>query len=90
MPRSLYAPATALLSGSAHRLNLNHGLAFGMTNLAWAGGQAVAAVGGGVLAQMTSDVVPYSILGGACVMTLIVLGRHGARWGLRGESGRGE
>ena len=87
---SLYAPATALLSGSAHRLNLNLGLAFGMTNLAWAGGQAVASVGGGVLAQMTSDVVPYSILGGACVMTLIVLGRNGARWGLRGESGRGE
>ena len=58
--------------------------------MAWAGGQAVAAIGGGVLAQMTSDVLPYSILGGACVMTLIVLGRHGARWGLRGESGRGE
>ena len=87
---SLYAPATALLSGSAHRLNLNHGLAFGMTNLAWAGGQAVASVGGGVLAQVTSDVVPYSILGGACLMTLIVLGRNGARWGLRGETGRGE
>lgn len=44
----------------------------------------MAAVGGGVLAQVTSDVVPYSILGGACLMTLIVLGRNGARWGLRG------
>ena len=80
---ALYAPATALLSNGAHDLRLNQGLAFGMTNLAWAAGQAIAAAGGAALAQMTSDFVPYSILAGACLVTLIVLGLNGERWGLR-------
>jgi MFS family permease len=70
---SLYAPAAALLSAGAHRLELNQGLAFGMTNLAWAAGQAAAAAGSGALAQATSDVVPYSLLAGACLVTLMVL-----------------
>ena len=70
---SLYAPAAALLSAGAHRLGLNQGLAFGMTNLAWAAGQAVAAAGSGALAQATSDIVPYSLLATACLVTLIAL-----------------
>jgi len=70
---SLYAPAAALLSAGAHRLELNQGLAFGMTNLAWAAGQAVATAGSGALAEATSDVVPYSLLAGACLVTLMVL-----------------
>src|SRR5215469_10406856 len=39
---TLFAPAMALLSAGARRLELNQGLAFGMANLAWAVGQAVA------------------------------------------------
>ena len=76
---SLYAPAAALLSAGAHRLELNQGLAFGMTNLAWAAGQAVAAAGSGALAQATWDLVPYSLLAGACLVTLIVLQTTRAR-----------
>ena len=78
---ALYAPATALLSRGADRLHLNQGLAFGMTNLAWAAGQAIAAAGSGALAQVTSDLVPYSILAGCCVTTLIVVRAKGERWG---------
>jgi MFS family permease len=70
---TLFAPATALLSTGAERLGLNQGLAFGLGNLAWAGGQAVAAGASGAIAQVTSDIVPYYLLGGACLATLIAL-----------------
>ncbi|MGO8883130.1 MAG: MFS transporter, partial [Streptosporangiaceae bacterium] len=70
---TLFAPATALLSEGAHRLELNQGLAFGLGNLAWAGGQAFAAAGSGALAQATADIVPYCLLAGACLATLVAL-----------------
>jgi MFS family permease len=72
---SLFIPGMALLSAGADRLQVNQGLAFGMTNLAWAAGQAVAAAGSGALAQATSDIVPYSLLAGACLVSLIFLWR---------------
>ncbi|MGP0025186.1 MAG: MFS transporter [Streptosporangiaceae bacterium] len=72
---TLFTPAMALLSSGAQRLQVNQGLAFGMTNLAWAAGQAVAAAGSGVLAQATSDIVPYSLLAAACLASLIFLWR---------------
>ena len=74
---TLFTPAMALLSAGAQRLRVNQGLAFGMTNLAWAAGQAVAAAGSGALAQATSDIVPYSLLAAACLASLIFLWRGG-------------
>ncbi|MGD0934594.1 MAG: MFS transporter [Streptosporangiaceae bacterium] len=74
---TLFTPAMALLSDGAQRLQVNQGLAFGMTNLAWAAGQAVAAAGSGALAQATSDIVPYSLLAAACLASLIFLWRGG-------------
>jgi MFS family permease len=79
---TLFAPATALLSAGAQRLELNQGLAFGLGNLAWACGQAVAAAGSGAIAQATSDIVPYSLLAAACLSTLIML-RPGRSWLVR-------
>lgn len=70
---TLYAPATTLLSKGADRLGLNHGLAFAMANLAWASGQAGSAAVSGALAEATSDLVPYCLLAGSCVVTLAVL-----------------
>jgi MFS family permease len=70
---TLFAPAAALISAGAQRLEVNQGLAFGLGNLAWAAGQAVAAAGSGAIAQATSDIVPYSLLAGACLATLIAL-----------------
>jgi MFS family permease len=70
---TLFTPAAALISSGAERLDLNQGLGFGLGNLAWAAGQAVAAAGSGAIAEATSDIVPYSLLAGICVVTLIVL-----------------
>jgi MFS family permease len=70
---TLFTPAMALLSEGADRLKLDQGLAFSLGNLAWASGQAVASGGGGALAQATSDLVPYSLLAAACLVTLGVV-----------------
>jgi MFS family permease len=70
---TLYTPAAALLSAGADRLRLNQGLAFGLSNLAWASGQGAGSAAGGVLAQATSDLFPYTLLAVACLATLAVL-----------------
>jgi MFS family permease len=70
---TLYTPAAALLSVGADRLRLNQGLAFGLSNLAWASGQGAGAAASGVLAQATTDLLPYTLLASACLATLAVL-----------------
>ena len=70
---ALFTPATSMLSGAAHSLELNQGLAFGLGNLAWATGQVVAASASGAIAQATADLVPYSLLACAFLVTLIAL-----------------
>jgi MFS family permease len=67
---TLFTPAMTLVSEGAQHQRLDQGLAFGLGNLAWAAGQAVAASGSGALAQATSDLVPYSLLATACLVTL--------------------
>jgi len=74
---TLYAPASALVASGAERLGLNQGIAFAVSNLAWAGGQTVAASASGALAQATSDLVPYALLAVACAGTALAL--RGAR-----------
>ncbi len=76
---SLFTPAMAMISGAAHELDLNQGLAFGMCNLAWAAGQGIAAAAGGAIAQATSDFVPYALLAAACLVTLLASGSAGKR-----------
>jgi MFS family permease len=70
---TMFAPAMSLLSGGADRLGLNQGLAFGLANLAWATGQAVAAGATGAIAQATSDLIPYVLLAATCLGTLAVV-----------------
>jgi MFS family permease len=70
---ALYTPAAAMVSESAQDRQIDHGIAFGLTNLTWAAGQAVAASAGGALAEATSDVVPYLLLSAACLLTLAVM-----------------
>jgi MFS family permease len=69
----LFVPAAAMISDGAQRQHLHQGLGFGLSNLAWAGGQAIAAAGSGALAQATSDTVPYVILAAAFASTLLML-----------------
>jgi MFS family permease len=70
---TLYAPASALVAAGAERAGLNQGIAFAVSNLAWAAGQSVAAAASGALAEATSDLVPYTLLALACLGTLIAL-----------------
>ena len=77
---TLFTPAMTLVSEGAQHQRLDQGLAFGLGNLAWAAGQAIAAAGSGALAQVTSDLVPYLLLTAACLATLVLvrLGRRPA------------
>ena len=74
---ALFAPSTALLSTGADRMELHQGLAFGLANLAWASGQGIAALVSGAMAQATSDLVPYALLAGIMLATLIAVQRRG-------------
>lgn len=76
---TLFTPAMSLLSGGASRVGLNQGLAFGLGNLAWAAGQALAAAASGAIAQVTSDLVPYALLAGTCLITLAAVRPAGRR-----------
>ncbi len=67
----LFPPSLSMTSGGAHRVALNQGLAFGLTNLAWATGQGIASAAGGAIAQATSDFVPYALLAATCLATLL-------------------
>lgn len=75
---SLYTPAMALLSDGAAAAGLEQGMAFGLVNLVWAGGQVVGALAGSGVADATSYAVTWVglavVLGGA----LVVVGRRGA------------
>jgi MFS family permease len=67
---ALFTPAMTLVSEGAQHRQLDQGLGFGLANLAWAAGTAMSAAGSGALAQATSDLVPYSLLATACLVTL--------------------
>lgn len=53
-----FAPALTLLSDIAESSNLHQGFAAGLSNMAWASGQVVGGVGGGVVATLTGNAVP--------------------------------
>jgi MFS family permease len=72
---SFWTPAMALLSDEAEARGLEYAYAFALINVAWAPGQALGAAGGGSLAQVTSDAVPYLLLAGASLITFAVLWR---------------
>ena len=76
---TLFAPAAAMLSAGADRLGLHQGIAFGLDNLAWAGGSAIAATASGALAQATTELVPFTLLAAACLATLLTLQRGVSR-----------
>jgi MFS family permease len=72
---ALYAPANTLVGHGAQAQGLNHGIAFALTNLTWAAGQAAAAAVSGALAEATSDSVPYVLVAVVCLGTLAALVR---------------
>jgi MFS family permease len=72
---SFWTPAMALLSDEAEARGLEYAYVFALINVAWAPGQALGSVGGGALAGLTSDAVPYLALSGASLITFAVLWR---------------
>ena len=72
---SFWTPAMSLLTDEAERRGLEYAYAFALINLAWAPGQALGSSGGGALAQVTSDAVPYLLLAGSCLLTFALLWR---------------
>jgi predicted MFS family arabinose efflux permease len=72
---TMWAPAMALLSDGAEEAGVAQGLAFGLVNLAWAGGQVLGSAGGSATADATSDAVAYTILGAVAAVTLFAFTR---------------
>jgi MFS family permease len=66
-----WAPAMALLSDGAERIGLAQGLAFGLMNAAWGGGNAIGPPLGGALADVAGDALPYALMAGLCACTLV-------------------
>jgi MFS family permease len=92
---TLFVPAAALIADGADRRRLHHGLAYGLGNLAWAGGQGIAAAASGALAQATVDAVPYLLLAAGMIATVVALRRRGDHGlasgaGVAGTEGRTE
>jgi MFS family permease len=71
---SFWAPAIAMASDEADATGLDYAWSFTLINLAWAPAQIGGAAGGGALAELTSDAVPYLVLAALCALTL------GALW----------
>src|SRR5204863_4237916 len=69
----LLTPASALLSAGAEDAGLPQGLVFGLFNLAWAVGQVLGSAGGARLADASIDAVPYLVVAGLTVVTLLGL-----------------
>jgi len=74
-----WAPAMSFLTETADRIGLDVAWAFALINLAWAPGQALGAFGGGALARASTDAVPYLVLSGACLATLVAVARFRGR-----------
>jgi predicted MFS family arabinose efflux permease len=72
---SFWTPAMALLSDEAEAQGLDYAYAFALMNLAWAPGHALGASGGGALAHVTRDAVPYLLLALVCLLTFALLWR---------------
>ena len=53
-----FAPALTLLSDVADSSRLHQGFAAGLSNMAWASGQVVGGIGGGVVATVTGNAAP--------------------------------
>jgi predicted MFS family arabinose efflux permease len=70
----LWVPAGLLLTSGAERIGLDSAFAFAFFNLGWAGGFTVGAAGGGALAEVSSDAVPYLLLAAAYAASLAAAG----------------
>ena len=72
---ALFTPGLALVSIGAERAGLPQGLAFGITNAAWALGAAAGPGFGGALGEAAGDAAAYAAGAAACAITLVAVAR---------------
>lgn len=65
-----FAPALTLLSDVAASSGFHQGFAAGLSNMAWASGQVIGGIGGGVGATLTGDVIPSATLAVMLMLTV--------------------
>ena len=66
-----FAPALTLISDVAEASNLHQGYAAGLSNMAWASGQVLGGVGGGVVASLTGYAAPSLTIAALLAVTVI-------------------
>ena len=69
----LWIPGLTLLSEGSDAAGLDHSYAMAVMNLVWAGAQTIASGGGGALARVTGDFVPYAIVAAVALATLVTV-----------------
>lgn len=75
-----FTTAFALLADGAEAVQLPQGMAFGLMNVAWAGGAVAGPAAGGAIAGAAGDWVPFALGAALCAGTLALLrGRGSAR-----------
>jgi MFS family permease len=72
---AFWAPAMSMASDEAEAIGLDYAFGFTLINLAWAPSQVGGSAGGGALAELTFDAVPYVVLAALCALTLAALWR---------------
>ena len=75
---SYYTPGMTMITHAAEDRGLDYGYAFALINLAWAPGQSGGAAVGGLVAEATSDAVPYLTLSALALLTLAGLWKLGS------------
>lgn len=65
-----FAPALTLISDVAEESNLHQGYAAGLSNMAWASGQVIGGIGGGVVASLTGYAAPSLAIAALLAVTV--------------------
>lgn len=66
-----FAPALTLISDVAEASRLHQGFAAGLSNMAWASGQVIGGVGGGVVASRTGNALPSIAIAALLAATVL-------------------
>jgi MFS family permease len=66
-----FAPAMTMLSDAAAATDLHQGFAAGLSNMAWATGQVLGGIGGGVVASLTGNALPSYLIAALLLATVL-------------------
>jgi MFS family permease len=70
-----FAPALTLISDVAEASSLHQGFAAGVSNMAWASGQVIGGIGGGVVAGITGNAAPSLAIALLLAVTVLYASR---------------